>query len=505
MTSLAASSPSNTDLGRLQNFMKGTMADSKMTTKSSTNDMRSDAQLLGAMDREVKKYESLTARRVELQQQLNQSGSESPGSKLSPSKKDPNFNMDFLTARAPLSPATRSSMRSLVDSMSPLSRKVLLESLIEKDVHGSTSGIDSKKKSPSHSSCMKKKSPSKRVKVTPPRVSSSLTSSPSKGGVGRGGGSSTLTMLDFAATTRTRSTTSSSRKGEKGSRGIAAAAVVASPTEIAAQQLTAEIGTLEAELEKLIESKAERQAEKAESTISEISDVSSEMIYTADTHRRGSRRKKKGSRIGGTSRMSLRNKDNKSGGGNGSLAGLGKAYGFVKKKRVNRRRRRRGGGCGGGGGGGGGSRSSNNSSGKAKVMKNREKGWIVSGDRPPASDQRRFVVPDTSKRNTSNDQQKQKELLAASMSTRTIFEYDEVQASRFVASAFGLSPRTAHRATRGLPKSKRPTVKNIQKGRVGFTKTTVNQKLRELEILRRKMNTPKWGFAENRSFFLHHR
>ena len=146
----------------LQGLMNGILEDASPFAKGSFDDLESDTQLLLSMDREVKKYESLTARRVELQQQLNQSGSESPGSKLSPSKKDPNFNMDFLTARAPLSPATRSSMRSLVDSMSPLSRKVLLESLIEKDVHGSTSGIDSKKKSPSHSSCMKKKSPSKR-------------------------------------------------------------------------------------------------------------------------------------------------------------------------------------------------------------------------------------------------------------------------------------------------------------------------------------------------------
>jgi hypothetical protein len=141
------------------------------------------------------------------------------------------------------------------------------------------------------------------------------------------------------------------------------------------------------------------------------------------------------------------------------------------------------------------------------MMDRREQGWISSGDRPPVGDQRRFVVHEKSKRDKSKDVEKEKQLLAAAMSSNTVFEYDEVHASQFVASAFGFSPRSASRAVARVPKSQRITFKNIRKGRVGFTKTTANQKLRELEIMRVKMSipAPPYSSAEDRNFYLHHR
>ena len=510
MSSFAASSPSSD----LASVMNGTVNDTKLT------DTDSDAQLLLSMDREMCKYESLTAKREHLQQELDRS-STSPSTKYSPGGQsksvDSNFNMNFLTARAPLSPATRSSMRSLVDSMSPLSRKILLESLMEKDLHSGddSSFADSKKKSPLTSRSSRKKSPGKqRVKITPPRVK--LTTSPSKGRDGTAlapplsSSAATLTMLDFEATDPNLNSSSGSnnrmRYREKGSSSGVPRHSVASPTEIAAQQLTAEIGTLEAELEKLIESKAERQAEEAESEISEISDVSSDMMYSERRRRKKERRKKKN---GAGSTATKQKKYNPATHGNstrrgtttttttlGSMAGLGKAYGFETNETNNNRKIESG---------------MRRLSKKSKIRKKREKGWIVSGDRPPVSDQRRFFIAEKSKRNSSKDVQKEKDLLAASLSNRTVFEYDDVHASRFVASAFGMSPRTASRAifskSKSKSKSKRLTFKNIQKGRIGFTKTTANQKLRELEILRRKMSVPRpeYSSAEDRIFFLHHR
>ena len=489
MASLAVASPSNSDLGRLQSIMHGTLA--------SMNDAKvadSDTQLLLSMDREMSKYESLTAKREHLQQELDRSSGCRSAAKASPSSKsmDPNFNHDFLTARA-TSPATRSSMRSLVDGMSPLSRKVLLESLLEKDIKDDEDDLspaanaDYKKKSPL-SSRSKRKSPGKKIKITPPRVK--LTTSPSRRATSSSFPASTstttptttsLSMADFDATTFNNE------------KGRSSPTLVASPTEIAAQQLTAEIGTLEAELEKLIESKAERQAEEAESEMSELSDASIDQMYS-ERRRRGTRNGRRGNK-GCRTKRQKKKKKNRNGGkkvpiltASGSMAGLGKAYGFEKKDRklarsdnsaYNRRRNT-----------------------KAIVRQRREKGWIVSGDRPPVSDQRRFVGVAKSKKEREKDVQKERELLA----NRVVFEYDEVQASKFAASAFGMSPRTARRTVRRAPKS-RLTVRNIQKGRIGFTKTTANQRLRELEILRRKMSAPRpeYSSAEDRVFFLRHR
>jgi len=288
-------------------------------------------------------------------------------------------------------------------------------------------------------------------------------------------------MADFDATTFNNE------------KGRSSPMLVASPTEIAAQQLTAEIGTLEAELEKLIESKAERQAEEAESEMSELSDASIDRMYS-EQRRRGTRNGRRGNK-GCRTKRQKKKKKNRTGGkkvpiltASGSMAGLGKAYGFEKKDRLT-------------------ARSDNSAYNqrrhtKAIVRQRREKGWIVSGDRPPVSDQRRFVGVVKSKKEREKDVQKERELLA----NRVVFEYDEVQASKFAASAFGMSPRTARRTVRRAPKS-RLTVRNIQKGRIGFTKTTANQKLRELEILRRKMSAPRpeYSSAEDRVFFLRHR
>lgn len=481
MASLAVASPSNSDLGRLQSIMHGTFVnDAKIAD--------SDTQLLLSMDREMSKYESLTAKREHLQQELDRSSGCRSAAKASPNSKsmDPNFNHDFLTARA-TSPATRSSMRSLVDGMSPLSRKVLLESLLEKDIKDDeddlspSANADYKKKSPL-SSRSKRKSPGKKIKITPPRVK--LTTSPSRRATSSSFPASTttptttsLTMADFDATTFNNE------------KGRSSPMLVASPTEIAAQQLTAEIGTLEAELEKLIESKAERQAEEAESEMSELSDASIDRMYS-EQRRRGTRNGRRGNKGCRTKRQKKKKKKRTVPilTASGSMAGLGKAYGFEKKDRLtarsdnsayNRRRHT-----------------------KAIVRQRREKGWIVSGDRPPVSDQRRFVGVVKSKKEREKDVQKERELLA----NRVVFEYDEVQASKFAASAFGMSPRTARRTVRRAPKS-RLTVRNIQKGRIGFTKTTANQKLRELEILRRKMSAPRpeYSSAEDRVFFLRHR
>ena len=510
----------------LQGLMNGILEDASPFAKGSFDDLESDTQLLLSMDREVKKYESLSERRVHLQKELDRSETGSPAKRFSPGEKskslDSNFNEHFLTAKS-LSPATRSSMRSLVDSMSPLSRKVLLESLIEKNVHGPDDSTSDTKKKNSPPKCKtRKKSPSKRIKITPPRVK--LSTSPSfknsyivrggRGGGGRGGGvvlkerddedsTATLTMLDFAESVT--NTGEKNSKYEKGGRydhrqqtKTTTRTAAASPTEIAAQQLTAEIGTLEAELEKLIESKAERQAEEAESVVSEISDVSSEMMYSERTPRNSrNRRRKKGRKSKNMNQIKMNSFN-----GSTSIAGLGKAYGFGSTGNT---------GSNSGNNGNSHVRSRRRHGGKAKKMNKREKEWIVSGDRPPASDQRRFIIKNTSKRNTSKDIQKQNEMLAASMSTKTVFEYDEVQASKFVASAFGISPRTAHRTTNSNLSKKFTktgnTYRNIKKGKVGFLHTTANQKLRELEILRRKMNTPKshYSSAEDRVFFLHHR
>jgi hypothetical protein len=478
MASLTAVPPS--DSSRLQDIMSGTfIADAKIS------EAEADADLLRHMDREMSKYESITARRKDLQKKLDQSTGSSvssprpnqyPSNKVSPSSKimESNFNMDFLTAEGNISPATRSSMRSLVDGMSPASRKVLLESLIEKDesLDSSSSLSDSKKKSPL-SSKSRRKSPGKRVKITPPRVS--LTTSPSRLGISSSSSpkASSLTMLDFE---------SSANSNEKGvffhGRTYGKSTGVASPTEIEAQQLTAEIVRLEGTLEKLIESKAERQAEEAESEISGISDASSDRMYLESRRGNSNRRKIKGRRTG-------RQMKKKIGGGKNQKKGaiitkrgivILKAYGLQKKGR----------------------KKSNN-----RRLSNRKKvdGWIISGDRPPVSDQRRFVVKDQIKRKKDRE----KELPAAP--SKTIFEYDEVQPSNFDGSAYEISPRIVSRAIGRLPKSRRPTIRNIQKGRVGFTRTTANQKFRELEIQRRKLSSPRpeYASAGDRVFFLHHR
>ena len=135
----------------------------------------------------------------------------------------------------------------------------------------------------------------------------------------------------------------------------------------------------------------------------------------------------------------------------------------------------------------------------------REKGWIVSGDQPPITGTRRFVVP-LKGTPSRKDSEREKHLLL--QASRFEQEFREVKASRF-AVAFGFRPGKTAVATGVKKQKKLLKMKDIARGKVGFTRTTANQRFREqeLKVTREAKLKARKKFvsgAEDRVFFLHH-
>jgi hypothetical protein len=502
-----------------------------------------DAALLMSMDREVHKYERLTRLNSKLEEEIKggsprRSTSSSSGGR--PAGVPPNFAMSFLTAKT-LSPATKMSMRSLVDSMSPLSRKVLLESLLEKDVDHSakrtlrTASLSLSSSSSSSSSSLNNSRSGRNTSRNPPRSKHSSRKSDSKS-ESPGTRQRKKPTRDFSATYSSSAALASSfvNSSPSSDTGLANQPRNRNPSPV--EKMSQDVAKLEAELAELLEAREVREGEDDDDSSllvasfsgaseglsgSDLSDISATGRYdgfdgrpvrTAKPQRR---RKQKNRRF----KSNPKARDTY-GNGMTRIRARKAATSMRSKPRGRKRRDKKHAtqhltstrkspttavattakiAC---------AEAENGSVVDVPTKSNRkvqrEKGWIVSGDQPPITGTRRFVVP--LKGTPSNkDAEREKHLLA--QASRFEEQFREVKASRF-AIAFGFRPGKKALGT-GIKKKKSLKMKDIAKGKVGFTRTTANQRFREheLKVTREAKSKARKKFvsgAEDRVFFLHH-
>ena len=517
-----------------------------------------DASLLTSMDREVKKYEEITRINSQLENEMSHATEKGTQHKSLPLNSDSqkpsgshlNLGMDFLQAKT-MSPATKTSMRSLVDIMSPLSRKVLLESLLEKDTDQTAKQISSNNsttsrhksrlalqassgKHSSRRSDSKSESPSRRQRKRLTRgnlsSSSSSGSSPSYSYRGR-----------MSSTNPTTLNISSSRDGVTRSQQESEQYM-----SITHSKIVEDVAKLEAEFAELLEDRETRERADigdldSSVLISSLSDASEGVSggELSDLSINGKDSKVKRGRIF-KSRRRRKLKSRKTTSSNKLRNSVSsKKYGATRMKtrklianhsRKNLKQKKKNNRVP--------SAKRKNAKSMARAVYthepkksqfavkgessvnstflhrgntstqntdnalNREKGWIVSGNQPPIMNTKRFVVP-LKGTHSRKDAERERALLAQALQAGQ--EFREVKASRFEL-AFGFDPRnTVGKAA----KMKRLKMHDISQGRVGFTRTTANQRLREREIKlsqeERKNSRKKFvSGAEDRVFFLHH-